>query len=79
MATPINSMPPAQNAETRNDQMNGTMKSGTTMATSQGVFARKECFKNLKSGIGSVFAQQKPDNEMMDAILLSKRMDDQKQ
>ena len=60
--------------------MNGTAKSGTTMATTaQGAFARQDCFKNLKSGIGSVFTSQNPKNGMMDALLLSKRMDDQKQ
>lgn len=48
--------------------------------TSQGAtFARKDCFKNLKSGIGSVFTSQNPKNGMMDAILMTKRMDDQKQ
>ena len=60
--------------------MDGTMKSGTTMnSTSQGlIFSNKECYKNLKSGIGSVFTNKPAENEMMDAILIKKRMDDQK-
>ena len=63
--------------------MDGTIKSGTTMATmanqiNVSAVSRQEQFKNLKSGIGSVFSTQSPSNQMMDAILLSKRMEDQK-
>ena len=55
------------------------MKSGSTMmSTSNEMFSRQDCYKNLKSGISSHYTKAPPQNEMMDAILGKKRMDDQK-
>ena len=55
------------------------MKSGSTMmSTSNEMFSRQDCYKNLKSGISPHFTKAPPKNEMMDAILGKKRMDNEK-
>ena len=45
-------------------------------AGQDGLFRSVDCYKNLKSGISSVFATQSPQNYMNDAMLMSKRMYD---
>ena len=58
--------------------MDNTAHSGSTMnSTFQGHFMAKEQHKLLHSGMSSI-AGQKPMNDMMDAIIVAKKQDDQK-